>query len=80
MIQNHIAKFILFLIVLIYTSASAQIDLPRGSQKALVLQYNSINNKAITFSKHSFKGEDKWYTSWFHGNGLHQKNNTEMEA
>ena len=78
MIQNHIAKFILFLIVLIYSSASAQIDLPRGSQKASVSQHIYIKNKAITYLKHSLKGEDKWYTTWFHGNGLDQKNNTKI--
>jgi len=60
MIQNHLAKFVLLLIILIYTSASAQLNVPRASQKASVTQRVGITDIAISYSRPSVNGREIW--------------------
>jgi len=60
MIQRHLAKLVLCLILCIQSSAFAQLNTPRVSQKASVSQRVGITDITITYSRPSVNGREIW--------------------
>lgn len=60
MIQNHLSKLILCLILCIQSSAFAQLNVPSGSQKASVSQRIGITDITISYSRPSVNGREIW--------------------
>ena len=60
MIQNHLAKFVLSLILFVNSSVFAQLDLPRASQMASVSQRVGITDVTISYSRPSVNGREVW--------------------
>lgn len=60
MIQNHLAKLILCLILCMSSSAFAQLDTPRASQMASVSQRVGITDISISYSRPSVNGREIW--------------------
>jgi len=60
MIQNHLSKLILSLILFVNSSVFAQLDLPRGSQRATVTQRVGITDISISYSRPSVNGREIW--------------------
>jgi hypothetical protein len=60
MIQNHLSKLILCLILCVNSSAFAQLNVPSGSQKATVSQRVGITDISITYSRPSVNAREIW--------------------
>lgn len=60
MIQNHLSKLILCLILCLNSSAFAQLNVPRGSQQATVSQRVGITDISISYSRPSVNGREIW--------------------
>ena len=60
MIQNHLAKLFLSLILLVNSSVFAQLNLPRASQSASVSQRVGITDITISYSRPSVNGREVW--------------------
>lgn len=60
MIQNQLSKLVAILILSMHSFAFAQIETPRGSQKASVSQRVGITDIAITYSRPSVNGREIW--------------------
>ncbi|MGM5470192.1 DUF2911 domain-containing protein [Flavobacteriaceae bacterium LMO-SS05] len=60
MIQNHLSKLLLLLILSLHSVAFAQLDTPRGSQSATVSQRVGITDISITYSRPSVNDRVIW--------------------
>jgi hypothetical protein len=60
MIQNHLSKLILCLILCIQSSVFAQLNFPNGSQHATVSQRVGITDVSISYSRPSVNGREIW--------------------
>lgn len=58
--KSILTTFIFTAILLVSTSTNAQLNTPRGSQKATVKQTVGITNIVITYSRPSVKGREVW--------------------
>ena len=60
MIQNHLAKLVLSLMLFVNASVFAQLDLPRASQMASVSQRIGITDITISYSRPGVNGREIW--------------------
>jgi len=60
MIQNNFIKFVVCFVLSISTNIYAQLDTPRGSQKAIVSQRVGITDITISYSRPSVNGREIW--------------------
>ena len=60
MIQNQLSKVITLLILTLHSITFAQINTPRGSQRAIVTQRVGITDISINYSRPSVNGREIW--------------------